>query len=136
MPDTPLTKRQRVNDNESREFEAVNGSTNSPLTSNSNSTISHTPKKLVIGTNDDTTSQSQPIVSSSSLQAPSLQHPNSSSRGREQRTYSQSPPRSPGRSPTRKLELIKISPVKKNRLEISSSTFQIVRWTAGRWSIS
>lgn len=118
MPDTPLTKRQRVNDNESREFEAVNGSTKSPLTSNSNSTISHTPKKLVIGTNDDTTSQSQPIVSSSSLQAPSLQHPNSSSRGREQRTYSQSPPRSPGRSPTRKLELIKISPVKKSRLEL------------------
>lgn len=118
MPETPLSKRHKVGTDESPGLELNNAIAKSPLISTSTSTVSHTPKKLVIGSGDDRTSQSQPAVSSSSLQAPSLQHPHSSSRGREHRTYSQSPPRSPGRSPTRKLELIKISPVKKNRLEL------------------
>lgn len=118
MPDTPLNKRQRVDYVENQEQNATNGSLKSPLTSSSNPTTSHTPKKLMLDSGDNRTVQSQPAISSSSLLAPSLQHPSSSSRGREQRTYSQSPPRSPGRSPTRKLELIKISPVKKNRLEL------------------
>ncbi|CCD23232.1 condensin subunit SMC4 NDAI_0B01970 [Naumovozyma dairenensis CBS 421] len=81
---------------------------------------SHTPRKLILHQSDNRYAFSQPTVSASSLQVPSLQPPetsSSSSRGRRDiKVYSQSPPRSPGRSPTRKLELIQLSPVKNNRI--------------------
>lgn len=122
MSEIPLSKRQRVLEDNAeldQENHVANGSTKSPPSSSSQTVASHTPRKLVISSAEHLVSSSQPVTtSSSSLAAPELKPPRTSSRGRESRTYSQSPPRSPGRSPTRKLELIKISPVKKSRLEL------------------
>lgn len=91
-----------------------------PTTSSSQNTFGHarTPRKLLIGNVDNRYVHSSQSGSSSSLQAPPLNPPTTSSRGRGSKTYSQSPPRSPGRSPTRKMELIQISPLKNSRLEL------------------
>ncbi|GAV52788.1 hypothetical protein ZYGR_0AI00700 [Zygosaccharomyces rouxii] len=91
-----------------------------PTTSSSQNTFSHakTPRKLIVGNADNRFAHSSQSLSSSSLQVPPLQPPATSSRGRGSKTYSQSPPRSPARSPTRKLELIQISPLKNSRLEL------------------
>lgn len=132
MSMNPFNKRQKVPEIETpaevtNDSTGVNKSKQSysplplespPATSTNSLTKSRTPKKLASAHSDSSSGQSQPFNTSSSLQAPSLQPPDTSSRGRENRTYSQSPPRSPGRSPTRKLELIQLSPVKKNRLEL------------------
>ena len=87
---------------------------------------SRTPRKLVLGSTDNRFAFSQPVDSnpSSSFQVPSLQPPltQESRSGRKIKSYSQSPPRSPGRSqgrsPTRKLELIQLSPIKNSRVEL------------------
>ena len=87
---------------------------------------SRTPRKLVLGSTDNRFAFSQPIDSNptSSFQVPSLQPPltQESRSGRKIKSYSQSPPRSPGRSqgrsPTRKLELIQLSPIKNSRVEL------------------
>lgn len=123
MPDSPLSKRQRVVETNAGVEEETNktiaGSIKSSPGTSSQQITSRTPRKLVISSGENQGSISHPATaSSSSLTAPELKPPPTSSRGRESRTYSQSPPRSPGRSPTRKLELIKISPVKKSRLEL------------------
>ncbi|KAG0668723.1 hypothetical protein C6P45_004391 [Maudiozyma exigua] len=87
---------------------------------------SRTPRKLVLGSTDNRFAFSQPVDSNptSSFQVPSLQPPltQESRSGRKIKSYSQSPPRSPGRSqgrsPTRKLELIQLSPIKNSRVEL------------------
>lgn len=123
MSSIPLNKRQKVKEQDvlnERNDETDQITKTSPSSSSTSGILSksRTPRKLVIGFTEDHYAHSQPVNSSSSLQAPSLQPPNTSSRGRDARTYSQSPPRSPGRSPARKLELIQISPVKKSRIEL------------------
>ncbi|AQZ17064.1 SMC4 (YLR086W) [Zygosaccharomyces parabailii] len=121
--DNPLNKRQKLTEPVSFELqEAVEDTHERPSsqsTFSSQYTLAHarTPRKLVVGNAENRYAHSQP-PSSSSLQAPSLQPPRTSSRGRGLKTYSQSPPRSPGRSPTRRLELLQISPVKHSRLEL------------------
>ncbi|CCC68584.1 hypothetical protein NCAS_0B05000 [Naumovozyma castellii] len=130
----PNTKRQKVTEPESKtpeqgtEDQQANASLRSPLQrpehqqsiSPINNSKSHTPRKLILGQNDNRYAFSQPSVSSSSFQVPTLQPPDSSSsRGRKDiKSYSQSPPRSPGRSPKRRLELIQLSPVKNNRIKL------------------
>lgn len=123
MSSIPLNKRQKVAEQDipndgSDETDQIPKTSPSSSSTSGILSKSRTPRKLVIGFTEDHYANSQPVNSSSSLQAPSLQPPNTSSRGRDARTYSQSPPRSPGRSPARKLELIQISPVKKSRIEL------------------
>lgn len=122
MSNSPISKRQKVpeaNAEPDQQSQAVNGPIKSSSSPSSLPVASHTPRKLVISSLENRVSTSQPATASSlSLTGPELKPPRTSSRGRSSRTYSQSPPRSPGRSPTRKLELIKISPVKKSRLEL------------------
>lgn len=88
-----------------------------------------TPRRLALSSPDKKYSMSQPFPVgssslskeniSSSLRPPSLQPPlESCSINNNKFYYSQSPPRSPNRSPTRKLELIQLSPVKINRIEL------------------
>ncbi|QLG74564.1 hypothetical protein HG535_0G04470 [Zygotorulaspora mrakii] len=148
MSGNPFNKRQKIPSNE-EDIEiglaTIVKQRASPSPTASSSSLSagsfvrsRTPRKLLVGQTDGQSVQSQPTNSSSSLQAPSLQPPDSSSRGRENRTYSQSPPRSPGRSPARKLELIQLSPVKKTRLElqkIHDSQQQLTQKAAGRLCI-
>ena len=82
-------------------------------------TKSHTPRKLVLSSGENRYAFSQPTNSATtSLHVPNLQPPKTSSRGRDYKAYSQSPPRSPGRSPTRRLELLQLSPVKNSRVEL------------------
>lgn len=124
--DDSLTKRQKVD--ELNQVEArhpvvelsQHENLSLPTTSSSQNTFAHakTPRKLVLGNSDHRFTHSSQSLSSASLQVPPLQPPETSSRGRGSKTYSQSPPRSPGRSPTRKLELIQISPLKNSRLEL------------------
>ncbi|QLL32027.1 hypothetical protein HG536_0C01950 [Torulaspora globosa] len=122
MSNSPASKRQKVpeaNAGADQVSQTVNGPIKSSSSPSSQPVASHTPRKLMISSAEQRISSSQPATASSlSLTGPELKPPRTSSRGRNSRTYSQSPPRSPGRSPTRKLELIKISPVKKSRLEL------------------
>ncbi|CCF56568.1 hypothetical protein KAFR_0B02710 [Kazachstania africana CBS 2517] len=127
MSHTPLSKKQKVVSDEERitpnQNEQDNDKTHPEVTASS-FLKSHTPRKLLLGSADNKYVLSQPIISSSShgsssLQVPNLQPPLSQpSRGRDKKAYSQSPPRSPGRSPVRKLELIQLSPIKNNRIEL------------------
>lgn len=75
-------------------------------------------RTLVLGANDHRLAQSQPLPSSSITAGFVPLSPEN--RGRTITTYSQSPPRSPGRSrsPQRKKDFIKLSPVKNSRLEL------------------
>ncbi|QLQ82434.1 hypothetical protein HG537_0H01960 [Torulaspora globosa] len=122
MSDSPTSKRQKVPEADGeidQESQTVNKRINSSSSPCLPPVASNTPRKLVISSVENRVSSSQSATASSlSLTGPELKPPRTSSRGRNSRTYSQSPPRSPGRSPTRKLELIKISPVKKSRLEL------------------
>lgn len=93
------------------------------------------PRKLVLGSPEHRFAYSQPVkMPSSEVKLPSGQVPNLredslpfltqtvdlEERGRRStmKVYTQSPPKSPNRSPTRTLELIKLSPTKKSRLEL------------------
>ncbi|CAL9738321.1 structural maintenance of chromosomes protein 4 [Monosporozyma servazzii] len=90
------------------------------------------PRKLVIGSPEHRYAFSQPTVMPSNEKLPSGRVPSLSGgplllssqnigqteRGRRMKTYTQSPPKSPNRSPTRTLELIKLSPTKKSRMEL------------------
>ncbi|SMN21657.1 similar to Saccharomyces cerevisiae YLR086W SMC4 Subunit of the condensin complex [Maudiozyma saulgeensis] len=145
MSDSPLSKKQRrdlgdktpepatlpnVTPTHSQTSESFlndeNDEDNDVMPSNISYSKSRTPRKLVIGSTDNRFAFSQPLNSNpaSSLQVPTLQPPltQQSRSGRKIKTYSQSPPRSPGRSqgrsPTRKLELIQLSPIKNSRVEL------------------
>lgn len=121
--DSPLAKKQKTHVSNESENSSTEESPDVTRASRS-----RTPRKLVLGSPDKRFAFSQP-VSSSSSNVPHLQplkNELSSSRGR---VYSQSPPRSPNRSPTRKLELIQLSPMKKSRLE--SQKFQESRAMMG-----
>lgn len=112
MSDSPLSKKQKVLAGASDDDSQVQESPN-----NTRQSRSRTPRKLVLGSPDKRFAYSQPSTASS-LEVPNLKPQKgelSSSRGR---VYSQSPPRSPNRSPTRRLELIQLSPLKKSRLEL------------------
>ncbi|CAL9732834.1 structural maintenance of chromosomes protein 4 [Monosporozyma unispora] len=90
------------------------------------------PRKLVIGSPEHRYAFSQPTIMPSNEKLPSGRVPSLSGgpllpvsqkigqeeRGRRMKTYTQSPPKSPNRSPTRTLELIKLSPTKKSRMEL------------------
>ncbi|AMD22913.1 HHR144Wp [Eremothecium sinecaudum] len=80
--------------------------------------VPSTPLKPFLGSPDRRNLVSQASSATTALQGPSLLPlpPSQISRGRSM--YSQSPPRSPNRSPARKLELIQLSPVKNTRLEL------------------
>ncbi|AGO13952.1 AaceriAGR089Cp [[Ashbya] aceris (nom. inval.)] len=82
--------------------------------------ILDTPVKLLVTSPDrkNAVSRGSSVSTTMGLRAPSLQPPamHQVSRGRSQ--YSQSPPRSPNRSPGRAVELIQLSPIKNSRLEL------------------
>lgn len=144
MSDSPLSKKQKrdleektpepaslpdVTPTHSHTSESISNDENDDIEampSNISYSKSRTPRKLVIGSTDNRFAFSQPLNSNptSSLQVPTLQPPltQQSRSGRKIKAYSQSPPRSPGRSqgrsPTRKLELIQLSPIKNSRVEL------------------
>lgn len=137
MSDSPASKKQKVVPEESTPEPAdLQDATptgddkteynQDSIPSNISYSKSRTPRKLLLGSADVSYTLSQPVHSNSnaSLQVPSLQPPLSQDirTGRRHKAYSQSPPRSPGRSqgrsPTRKLELIQLSPIKNSRVEL------------------
>lgn len=137
MYDSPLSKRQKRKTAEEPELSINHGNgeqepkaekqndrtekTPDPdsLSLESSYAKSHTPRKLVLSSGENRYAFSQPTNSAtSSLHVPNLQPPEAPSRGRDYKAYSQSPPRSPGRSPTRRLELLQLSPVKNSRIEL------------------
>ncbi|CAI4046012.1 hypothetical protein SKDZ_12G1360 [Saccharomyces kudriavzevii ZP591] len=137
MCDSPLSKKQKrkateepelsLNDadaeRESRVENRVNRTEKTPDPNSpsleSSYARSHTPRKLVLSSGENRYAFSQPTNSATtSLHVPNLQPPKVSSRGRDYKAYSQSPPRSPGRSPARRLELLQLSPVKNSRIEL------------------
>ncbi|SCU87271.1 LAFA_0E05732g1_1 [Lachancea sp. 'fantastica'] len=110
--DSPLSKKQRIHidrdDDSSLEEDSIDVT---------RASRSRTPRKLVLGSPSKQFEISQRGNSSSS-NVPFLQPLKDDFTSSRSRVYSQSPPRSPNRSPTRKLELIQLSPAKKTRLEI------------------
>ncbi|SCV00306.1 LAME_0G08856g1_1 [Lachancea meyersii CBS 8951] len=110
--DSPLSKKQKthVSQNEDSSFEEDSVDV-------TRASRSRTPRKLVLGSPSKQFAVSQPGNSSSS-NVPFLQPLRDDFLSSRSCVYSQSPPRSPNRSPTRKLELIQLSPTKKTRLEI------------------
>lgn len=137
MSDSPLSKRQKRKsaqepelsldqgdaEEESQVENRVNLSENTPEPDlpalEASYSKSYTPRKLVLSSGENRYAFSQPTNSTTtSLHVPNLQPPKTSSRGRDHKSYSQSPPRSPGRSPTRRLELLQLSPVKNSRVEL------------------
>ncbi|AET39374.1 condensin subunit SMC4 Ecym_4311 [Eremothecium cymbalariae DBVPG len=78
-----------------------------------------TPSKLMFGSPGRKHVASQASSNSTTaLRGPSLQPPTYSQLSRGRSVYSQSPPRSPNRSPARRIELIQLSPIKNSRLEL------------------
>ncbi|KAL3233484.1 Structural maintenance of chromosomes protein 4 [Nakaseomyces bracarensis] len=117
MSGKPLSKRQKVTDDGTEDNLTITPTGNNNRVDSPNNT--RTPRKLLGST--ENRFFSQPVTGSSNLVIPTLLPPEidkPSSRGREFKSYSQSPPRSPGRSPTRRLKLIELSPVKNSRIEL------------------
>ena len=136
MDTTPITKKQKVSSGTHidtptlplNDGDKTRGSPNFGATTPFNR--NKTPKHLTLGkSGSERLALSQPVpsrpTSSLSINIPNLVPPTisasqgtiSSSNG-SIKTYSQSPPRSPSRSPARKLELIQLSPMKNTRLEL------------------
>lgn len=112
MSDRPVSKRQKVTEED--EEEDVIHTPKAVTFEQSPRAI--TPRNLLGSENRSVL----PTGGSQNLQIPSLLPPESlgSARGRDFKSYSQSPPRSPGRSPTRRLKLIELSPIKNSRAEL------------------
>lgn len=118
MTEQRVNKRQKVA--EQGNEENITTTPGGPASKVNSPNNTRTPRKLLGST--DNRFFSQPAPGSSNILIPTLLPPDiekpSSSRGREFKSYSQSPPRSPGRSPTRRLKLIELSPVKNSRVEL------------------
>ncbi|CEP63271.1 condensin subunit SMC4 LALA0_S07e06326g [Lachancea lanzarotensis] len=110
--DSPLSKKQKTHIDRDEDSSLEEASIDVTRVSRS-----RTPRKLVLGSPSKQFEISQRGNSSSS-NVPFLQPLKDDFTSSRSRIYSQSPPRSPNRSPTRKLELIQLSPAKKTRLEI------------------